>query len=539
MRKTTQFRRLLHSDQLEFILEAHNGLSARICEEAGFKGVWASGLCLSSQFGVRDSNEASWTQVLEMLEFMADATTVPILLDGDTGYGNFNNMQRLVRKLEQRQIAAVCIEDKIFPKTNSFLNGESQPLADMDEFCGKIKAGKDAQLDDDFCIIARVEALIAGRGMKEAMRRAEAYQAAGADAILIHSAMNTADEVLEFKREWGDRHPVVIVPTKYFRTPTEQFRTAGFSLAIWANHLLRASLLEMQRTARILHRENSLASIEPRIAPLSEVFRLQGVAELKEAEARFLPQDPGLGRAIVLAASRGSELGDLTSDRPKTMVEIEGEPILGHIVSAYARAGVQNVTVVRGYHKETVALPGVETVDNDAYKTTGELYSLKLALANLGEAEEDLYISYGDVLFHRRVVDLLVTGDADITIPVDTNWKDSQNLGRYVDYITASAPPSRHAHKQQPQLTQVGPKVSEAERHGEWMGFLRVAARAVPRLREAVDAALVLTGGQTGNLNLLLEQLVASGPGASVVFTTGNWSDIDDLRDVVNAGSFQ
>ena len=105
-------------------------------------------------FGVRDSNEASWTQVLEVLDFMSDATSIPILVDGDTGYGNFNNLRRLVRKLGQCGIAAVCIEDKQFPKTNSFV-GQVQPLADIDEFCGKIKAGKDSQLDDDFCLIAR------------------------------------------------------------------------------------------------------------------------------------------------------------------------------------------------------------------------------------------------------------------------------------------------------------------------------------------------------------------------------------------------
>ena len=193
MKKTAQFRQLLDSPQLEFLLEAHNGLSARIAEEAGFKAIWASGLCISAQYGVRDNNEASWTQVLEMLEFMADATRIPILLDGDTGYGNFNNVRRLVRKLEQRGIAGVCIEDKLFPKTNSFIDGDKQPLADVDEFCGRIKAGKDAQGDDDFAIVARVEAFIAGWGLDEALRRAEAYHAAGADGILIHSALSTPD----------------------------------------------------------------------------------------------------------------------------------------------------------------------------------------------------------------------------------------------------------------------------------------------------------------------------------------------------------
>lgn len=182
-----KLREMITSQDLEFIMEAHNGLSAKIVEETGFKGIWASGLSISASLGVRDNNEASWTQVLEVLEFMSDAVNIPILVDGDTGYGNFNNMRILVRKLEQRNIGGVCIEDKLFPKTNSFISGESQPLASIDEFCGKIKAAKDSQNNADFVVAARVEALIAGWGMDEALRRAEAYRLAGADAILIHS----------------------------------------------------------------------------------------------------------------------------------------------------------------------------------------------------------------------------------------------------------------------------------------------------------------------------------------------------------------
>ena len=190
MSKTSKLKNLLKTQELDFIIEAHNGISARIAEEAGFKGIWASGLALSAQYGVRDNNEASWTQIVDMVEFMADVTSIPILLDGDTGYGNFNNMRRLVRKLEQRGIAGVCIEDKLFPKKNSFISGEKQELADIDEFCGKIAAGKDSHLDPNFCIVARVEAYIAGWETKEAIRRAEAYHKAGADAILIHSALS-------------------------------------------------------------------------------------------------------------------------------------------------------------------------------------------------------------------------------------------------------------------------------------------------------------------------------------------------------------
>jgi len=152
VRKTSRLRQLISRPELAFLMEAHSGVSARIVEEAGFEGVWGSGLTISAGFGVRDNNELSWSQVVDHAAFMAEATSVPLLLDGDTGYGNFNNMRRLVRKLEQVGVGGVTIEDKLFPKTNSFLRSERQPLADIDEFAGKIKAGKDSQTDADFVL---------------------------------------------------------------------------------------------------------------------------------------------------------------------------------------------------------------------------------------------------------------------------------------------------------------------------------------------------------------------------------------------------
>jgi phosphoenolpyruvate phosphomutase len=212
------------------------------------------------------------------------------LLDADTGYGNFNNVRRLVRKLEQIDIAGMCIEDKLFPKTNSFINSEQQPLADVEEFSAKIKAAKDTQQDPDFCVVARVESLIAGWDLDEALRRAEAYRLAGADAILMHSKLKTADQILAFMREWSNRCPVVIVPTTYYNTPTSVYAEAGVSLVIWANHLLRASIKAMQQTTTQIYQEQSISAIESQVVTVKEVFRLQNAAELEEAEQRYLPK---------------------------------------------------------------------------------------------------------------------------------------------------------------------------------------------------------------------------------------------------------
>ena len=264
---------MILSDETEFLMEAHNGLSARIVQEAGFKGIWASGLSISAQLGVRDSNEASWTQVVDVLEFMSDNTHVPILMDGDTGYGNFNNARRLVRKLEQRGVAGVCIEDKLFPKTNSLMDNRNQPLADIDEFSLKIKAMKQSQRDPDFCVVARVEAFIAGWDVNEALRRAEAYRNAGADAILMHSKRSDPSDIEAFMRAWKNQGPVVIVPTKFYRTPVKHFADMGVSVVIWANHNLRASIQAMQQISKQIHAEQSLLNVEKNVRHL--VYRIE------------------------------------------------------------------------------------------------------------------------------------------------------------------------------------------------------------------------------------------------------------------------
>ncbi len=536
-KKTVQFRRLLDGNGLSFICEAHNGLSAKIVEEAGFQGIWGSGLSLAAQYGVRDNNEASWTQVLEMLEFMSDATSIPILLDGDTGYGNFNNMQRLVKKLEQRGIAAVCIEDKLFPKTNSFIRGDAQPLAEIDEFCGKIKAGKDAQSDDNFSIVARIEAFIAGWGLNEALRRAEAYLSAGADAILIHSALSVADEVLEFKQEWGDRCPVVIVPTKYYATPTDVFRAHRFSIVIWANQLLRSAIAAMQETAAFLMQQQNLLTVEDRVVPVSEVFRLQGAVELREAERRYLPKNAQGMKALVLAASRGAALGELTLHRPKTMVDVSGKPLLSHIVDAYNAIGIKKIVVVRGYCKEAVNLPNLTYVDNDRFAETGELVSLIEGL-EASDTSGGWIVSYGDVLFNKYIVQILSESADALAVGIDTNWRYSANRDRHADYASCSSPYNRVAFSSRILVERISGDLTEGQIDGEWMGFLKISETMVPLVLETGRSVVEVIGQRDAKVPDLINALVSSGQDVRALYTTGHWLDVDSLDDLLHAGNF-
>lgn len=534
LRKTARLRAMLTSPSLEFLCEAHNGISARIVEEAGFRGIWASGLAISAQFGVRDNNEASWTQVVDVLEFMTDVTRIPILLDGDTGYGNFNNMRRLVRKLEQRDVAGVCIEDKIFPKTNSFISGERQPLADVAEFSGKIAAGKDSQSDPDFCIVARVEALIAGWDIAEALRRAEAYRRAGADAILIHSKLSRPDQILEFAREWANRAPLVIVPTKYYSTPVEVFRKAQISLVIWANHMIRGAVSAMQKVAAQIHRDESLIDIEDRIASVDEIFRLQGADELEAAEERYFSGLRAETKAIVLAATRGEGFADLTDDRPKVMLPIGGKPLLRHLVDKFKKRGIDDITVVAGYKAESIDVSGIKLRINQDYASTGELATLSCAV---NDFSDDMILTYGDLLFRSYILRDLTEHDAAVTIVVDSSRTDAAVAG---DLAFCSEPDDRAMWGQAVTLKRVsGARESATERvDGRWIGMLHVRREGRRWLEEALGTLQARADFAQLGLPDLLNALVAHGRPVHVWYVHGHWLDVNSAKDLESAGNF-
>ena len=533
--RSAQLRQMLQSAELEFLMEAHNGLSARIVREAGFKGIWASGLSISAQFGVRDNNEASWTQVVDVLEFMADASDLPILLDGDTGYGNFNNMRRLVRKLEQRGIAGVCIEDKQFPKTNSFLNGERQPLAEIEEFVGKIAAGKDTQADPNFCIVARVEALIAGWGMDEALRRAEAYRLAGADAILIHSKLSKPDEIVTFAREWARRSPLVIVPTRYYSTPTDVFRQAGISTVIWANHLVRSAASAMQSVAREIFASQTLVNVEDRIASVNEIFRLQDADEYTAAEKIYLSASGSSRAAVVLAATRGRGLEAITTDRPKVMLPIAGKPLLRWLIDGFKKESINDITVVGGYRADAIETAGIKLVVNERYAETGELTSLACAIDGL---ESDTVISYGDLLFRSYVLRDLVETDADFAVVVDSSPADAGN--RTVrDFAHCSRSDDRGLFGSKVLLERISDTAGDLPAaQGRWIGLLKVSRRGLVSLKAAMARLRLRSDFALLDLPDLLNVLIADGARIEVMYVHGHWRGVNDLDDLQRAVDF-
>ena len=530
-----RLRTLLSSDSVAVFMEAHNGLSAKLAYEAGFEALWGSGLSISAALGVRDNNEASWTQVLEVSEFMVDASDLPILIDGDTGYGNFNNVRRLVRKLEQRRIAGVCLEDKLFPKTNSFIDGERQVLAEVDEFCGKVRAAKDTQLDPDFAVVARTEAFIAGWGLDEALLRAYAYAEAGADVILVHSKRKDSREILSFMEQWDDRAPIIIVPTKYPTEPLSRFVDAGISNFIFANQSLRTVITALERNLRKLHETRDLMSIENEIAPVSEIFRLQNVQELKSSEERYLPSSTQpQASAVVLAASKG-DFGNLVKDRPKAMLRLRGKPIMTWHTDAFRRQGIRRIAAVRGYCKEAMDLSDIQYFDNDDWASTGELASLYTAREFL---EGDMVIAYGDIVFDEFILRNLLSQTEGIGIAVDGAWKLRGRADAKRDLVVtegACDPVGLGACK----LVEIGATVTPDKAMGEWIGMLYLQAAKTATLVKLLDhldaeEPEVL---RTGDLPMLLGRLIAAGETVSAVHTFGHWYDLDDQQDLLLASA--
>ena len=529
MNKTKQLRSIIESEGLGFLMEAHNGLSAKIVGESGFRGIWASGLTISASLGLRDNNEASWTQVLDVLEFMSDATSIPILLDGDTGYGNFNSVRRLVKKLEQREIAGVCIEDKLFPKSNSFLQGENQPLADIDEFCGKIKAAKDTQKDKDFVVVARLEALIAGWGIDEALRRAHAYYEAGADAILCHSKRTDCSDISSFMGSWGNLAPVIVVPTKYYSIPTHHLQKLGVSTIIWANHIVRASIQAMQETSHQIFKDQSLINVENRIAGVEEIFRLQGAEELRKAEKKYLPTKGKKMNNIILAASRGS-LGELTKEIPKTLIEVNGKSLLARQVDEFNRIGIKNITVVRGFAKEKVTLTNIKTRDNDMFAETNELYSLYLARDQI---KENTVVSYGDIIFKRFVLNELFNEDYDITIVVDSDY-DLAGEGK--DFVQASEPYDRNNYQGTAVFKNMASKMEKI--HGEFIGLWKVNNKGSQLVHQELENLSKSSGFKKMTCAHLFNEISKSHL-IAVKYIRGGWLDVDTLLDLQRAGKLQ
>lgn len=275
--------------ELVRIMSAHNPLSARLAEEAGFDGIWASGFELSAAYGVPDASLLSMTQHLEMTRAIGEQVGIPIIADLDTGYGNAVNVLHVVGAYARAGVAAVVIEDKTFPKDTSLLAGGRQEMVRIEEFQGKIEAANAAGKPHEVLTIARTEALIAGLGLDEALRRGAAYAEAGADLLLVHSKQKTPDEIVAFTERWPGTIPIVLVPTAYPDLTEAKIRELGkIAIVIYANHAIRAAVGAMRQVFADIRRDGGIHNVDKHIPSVEDIFDLQRVGAMKSAEKKYL-----------------------------------------------------------------------------------------------------------------------------------------------------------------------------------------------------------------------------------------------------------
>ena len=287
MSKSEVLRKDLESKSILKVGGAFDALSAKLVEINAFDAIWAGSFAISATHALPDASILTMTEFLNAATNMEASCNIPIIADCDTGFGGPSNVNHMIKKYEKSGIAAVCIEDKTFPKQNSFLEDGKQELLPEKEFVAKIIAAKEAKENPNFMVIARTEALISGIGMKEAIKRSLAYEKAGADAILIHSKHNSPNEIFEFSESWGGRLPLVVVPTSYPTVKLDELISHNIKMVIYANQALRVAHASISKTLKQIKNSTSISDISEDLSSMEEIFQLQEMYNIKKQEEKI------------------------------------------------------------------------------------------------------------------------------------------------------------------------------------------------------------------------------------------------------------
>jgi phosphoenolpyruvate phosphomutase len=552
MHNATKLRALLQRPGIIKAVGAHDALSAKLIQLAGFDAIWASGFAISASLKcIPDASFITSSEQLEVERNMAEAITIPIIADVDTGYGNALNVMRTVNEQERAGVAAISIEDNVYPKRCSFYAGVRRELIPIEEHCGKIRAAKAAQTIPDFVVIARTEALIAGWGQEEALKRAEAYADAGADAVLIHSKSPTFNELKTVAKAWSGRVPLVVVPTIFDGVTAAELEDAGFKIVIYANQMVRASIRAMQQALDVIKKDTRPGSVNDRIVKLKEVYDIVGVPQMEEDERRFLPVGGEKMTAIIAAAGFEKQLLPLIEDKPKCLLDIKGKTILERQVAALNECNIKDIALVRGYKKEAITLPNIRYYDNDRYEETGELFSLFCAE---NEMKGRCLILYGDIMFETAVLEKLLKSPADISLVVDLAGYDQQQHGTTASHIKPDLvwlqdPPGKSylfrymTPDEQHRIIKIGQHVPHERAHGEFIGLAMFSERGIEAFKQVYrDAQKNQTKGfhEAGSLTKatftdMVQELIDQGHSVNCVPTFKGWMEVDSFEEYQQA----
>ena len=504
-----RLKALLAKGPLVRVLEAHNGLSGIVADtlciagQSGgqavtreFDAIWESSLTDSASKGHPDIEVVSFDSRLHTIQEILTVTQKPMIVDGDTG-GDPSTFEYMVSKMERAGISAVIIEDKVFPKRNSLETGTRQVLQEPEVFAQKIRRGKKVQATDEFMIIARIESLIAGTGMADALDRARTYLQAGVDGIMIHSKSKQPDEILEFAgkyrsllKELEMDKPLVCVPTTYHTILEEELQAAGFQIVIYANHLLRAAYKAMRDTAKsILSNQRSLEA-DPLCAPVREIFDAVGFLDVKEKDRQdaINTNIP----VIIPAAGEAPAIEPVLKKTPKSMADIAGKTLLARQVQTLSQNHLTDITVVTGYAGDQMKGEGVAFTHYPDYIKGTELDSI---LAAQEKMHNGFLMLYSDILLENQVVSQLLACKEDIVLVLDNSIQYLEAVeGKATDYVISHNRPNRKRRNikfdHQNTLAKIGKKIDPASATHEFIGLAKFSKTGAEQFLQTYHDAL-------------------------------------------------
>jgi len=513
-------------------LEAPSGLSGIVVEKSEFDFVWESSLTDSASKGLPDASIVSNESRLHTIEEILNVTTKPMIVDGDTG-GDEDNFRFLVKRLENQGVSAVIVEDKIFPKRNSFGGTVGAGMEDPDTFSKKLSVGMNTKSTSDFLIIARLESLIAGLGMEETMSRAEKYINSGIDGIMIHSKLKTPDEIIEFIPKYEalcsklERRPYLIaVPTTYNSISDKELIGLGVDIIIHANHLSRASFQSMLDTAKLISESGRSLESDENIASVKELFSAVGYDKILERDSEKTPN------ISAIIASAGNQSDD---DKPRSLVNISGKPLAYHQIETLKKVGIENIVItVNDLDKfEDIQNSGAKIIESNFPEEKKLLHSIMSADKYLND---HALITYGDILFNEKIISSLISSKEDIVIAADSSYRyHKHNVDKKLELVSYSEKKSSSNRRQLKmselhQISRLGKNLDIESAEAEFIGIAYFSPKGIKDLKQSFSMMSDM-GSSEGLLIDVLNFMIKKGIKINSMEFDGGWIELHTKED--------
>ncbi|UCH72472.1 MAG: isocitrate lyase/phosphoenolpyruvate mutase family protein [Thermoplasmatales archaeon] len=436
-----------------------------------------------------DAEVVGYESRIHTIDEILNVTNKPLIVDGDTG-GSPSQFEFFVKKLERLGVSAVIIEDKVFPKRNSLDPFAKQTLENPDKFSEKIQRGNDVKISSDFMIIARIESLITGTGLDDALKRAEKYIKAGVNGIMIHSKKNVADDVIAFAKEYnklcdeiGKRPPLVAVPTTYNLITDQELADNGFNIIIHANHQLRSAHKAMKKTAETILLADRNFEAEPVCSQVLEIFKEVGFDWIREQDKKYSKEQ----RISIVIPAAGKD--PIFDEKPKSLIEIGGKTVLERQLEKIRKIGFTNITVVKGYKGKMIDYDNINYCDNPDFEKKHSLHSLMCARKKMGKG---FILLYSDILFNEEILKSLIESEGDIVLLVDNSYTyHKHDIDKKLDLVTSKTKQSSYYRTLQPtaisEITRIGKNIDKNEADFEFIGIAYFTDKGAEILKKVYD----------------------------------------------------